>query len=161
MRVLAGMGGSGKTTVALALDRELRGRFGGRVRVWWISAATATDLLTGMRQLAAELGAPGPQIDRAWAGAASATDLLWKWLDGYQGRWLLVLDNADDPQLLAGAGQPVAAGTGWIRPVTSRRGAVLITSRQHTPGTWGAWTRVTEVGMLPDHIAAQALLGSP
>ena len=159
VRVLAGMGGSGKTTVALELDRVLRGRFGGRVRVWWISAATMTGLQSGMRQLAAELGVPGPQIDRAWAGASSAIDLLWKWLDGYQGRWLLVLDNADDPQLLAAAGQPVAAGTGWIRPVASRRGAILITSRRHTAEVWGAWTRVTEVGMLPDLIAAQVLLG--
>jgi hypothetical protein len=163
VRVLHGMGGSGKTTVALAVVEQLRRR---GVRVWWVSAATATDLQTGMRELAAQVGATDAEIDRAWSGLSSATDLLWRGLERYPGRWLLVIDNADDPHILTPNGEAVAAGRGWVRSVHSRRGVVLITSRDGRPSIWTAanpvrgreWLRLQPIDVLPAADGARVLL---
>ncbi len=163
VRVLHGMGGSGKTTVALAVAQQLRQR---GVRVWWVSAATAADLQTGMRELAAQVGATDAEIDRAWSGLGSATDLLWRGLAAYSGRWLLVIDNADDPHILAPADEVVAAGRGWVRPVLSRSGAILVTSRDRRASVWTAtdpvrgreWCRLQPVDVLPAADGARVLL---
>jgi hypothetical protein len=164
VRVLHGMGGAGKTTVALTVAHQLRAR---GVQVWWISAATSTDLYTGLRQLASRLGGTEAEIQRAWAGLDSAPDLLWRLLGGYPGQWLLVIDNADDTRLLAPAGDPVAAGRGWIRPVSTRRGMLLVTSRDSDLNTWttapqpgqpGGWCRLHSVGMLTVLEGARVLI---
>jgi len=154
VHVLVGMGGGGKTTVALSVAS----RVAGRVRVWWISAENPTVLQTGLRRLAGELGASEAEVERAWTGLDSATDLLSRRLTAYPNRWLLVLDNADDTRLLAAPGQPVAAGTGWLRPISSRQGTVLVTSRDTDPDTWGGWCELHRVGMLAAAVGARVLL---
>ena len=78
----------------------------------------ATSLQTGMRQL----GASHLDIQRAWSGLTGAPDLLWRLLAGVSGRWLLVIDNADDARLLEPGGEPVTAGRGWARPPWPRAG---------------------------------------
>jgi Mrp family chromosome partitioning ATPase len=53
--VLAGMGGLGKSTVALAVaDRALKRGW----RVWWITATDTASLTWGMLEVLAQLGAP-------------------------------------------------------------------------------------------------------
>lgn len=71
--------------------------------------------------------------------------------------WVLVIDNADDPEILAGAGLSIANGTGWLRPVTSPAGLVLVTSRDGHARNWGAWCRLHSLGMLTAEEAAQVL----
>ena len=68
-----------------------------------------------------------------------------------------MIDNADDPQILAGPSAPTADGTGWLRPVNSPAGRVLVTSRDGRAGTWGSWCRLHPVGMLTPAEAAQVL----
>jgi hypothetical protein len=68
-----------------------------------------------------------------------AADLIWQHLADRDGRWLLVIDNADDPQALAGDAASVADGRGWLRPLTTSVGTVLVTSRDASPGSWGSW----------------------
>jgi NB-ARC domain len=155
VHVLHGLGGCGKTTVALSVARMVRSR---NVEVWWVSASTATDVQAAMRQLTRHLGADDQELDRAWAGLDSAPDLLWHRLRAYRRRWLLVMDNADDPRLLAAARERVAGQRGWIRPVASRRGAILVTSRDGEQGTWGNWCALNSVGMLSTADGAQVLL---
>jgi hypothetical protein len=53
--VLAGMGGLGKSTVALAAAEFARSR--GR-RVWWVTATDAASLSGGMLEVLRQLGAP-------------------------------------------------------------------------------------------------------
>jgi hypothetical protein len=155
VHVFHGMGGCGKTTVALSVAHTLRSR---KVEVWWVSASTSADLQAGMRQLAAHLGADVHELDRAWAGMGSAPDLLWRRLQSYRGRWLMVVDGADDPRLLAAAGEYVAGQRGWIRPVSSRRGAIVVTSRDGDRVTWGNWCQLHGLGMLSAADGAQILL---
>ena len=150
--VLHGIGGAGKTTVALQVAQRLARR---GVTVWFVSAAEDTGLQTGMRQLARRLGAGAQDLDRDWD--ANAPDVLWRLLNAHPDPWLLIIDGADDLRLLAPDGEPVAGHHGWIRPVTTRRGALLITSRDGDEGSWGDWCRLHPVGMLRGTDGARVL----
>ena len=68
-----------------------------------------------MRALGRRLGVADAELERG-----DAADVIWQRLAGRRERWLLVIDNADDPQVLAGAGSCVAEGRGWLRPVTGQ-----------------------------------------
>ncbi|MFC4047963.1 hypothetical protein ACFO1B_57065, partial [Dactylosporangium siamense] len=128
VRVLVGMGGCGKTTVARELVRHAV-RTGGPA--WWISAATADLLTDGMRALAVYLGA-----DPGVLAHSSLPDLLWRHLTMQTTPWLLVLDNADDPDHVLGPpGGAITDANGWLRP-TPASGMLVVTSRDRTAVTW-------------------------
>jgi hypothetical protein len=128
------------------------------VTVWWVSAASTTDLNAGLREVAAHLGADEEELTQAWAGQASAVELLWRSLRSFSGRWLLVIDNADEPAMLAAANGAVSEGRGWLRPLISRRGAIIVTSRDGNPETWDRWCHRQPVGMLAGRDGALVLL---
>ena len=94
--------------------------------MWWVSAA---DPAAGGGDAG---GGPPPGVSEA------ELDLVMPPIDlavpaASADRWLLVVDNADDPQVLAGPGRSVAEGRGWLRPVTGQAGRVLVTSRDGRP----------------------------
>lgn len=152
--VLCGLGGSGKSTVALAAAHRALER---GVAVWWVSAATRSELHGGMRQVAHRLDSNDRELERAWGGPESATDHLWHQLAQCTRPWLLVVDNADDAAMLAAPQHALADGNGWLRPVRSARGAVLVTSRDSNPRRWGHWWQLRAVGMLSREDAATVL----
>ncbi|MFI2026240.1 tetratricopeptide repeat protein [Streptomyces buecherae] len=153
-QVLCGLGGCGKTTVAVAASQTAARR---GADVWWVSAATTAELHEGMRQVALRLGASEAEVGRAWEGRDSATDLLWRLLQRHPQRWLLVVDNADDLTFLAAEHADFADGTGWLRPVSSAVGRVLVTSRNRNPRHWGHWWQSHTVDPLPLADAAEVL----
>ncbi|QFZ21190.1 tetratricopeptide repeat protein [Saccharothrix syringae] len=130
--VLHGAGGYGKSTLALwlACHADDRG-----VPVWWVSAHHGQALADGLREVALRSGADLGEVEMAWANRGSAPDLLWRVLNARDGRWLLVVDNADDVRSLAGGGR-VADGTGWLRHPAPGGGLVVVTSRQGNPSAW-------------------------
>jgi tetratricopeptide (TPR) repeat protein len=132
IQVLYGLGGCGKTTIALGLARYAREH---GYSVYWVPAAGEDRLTTGMRAIARELNASEDEINNAWAGLASAMDLVWRCLDAASVPWLLVLDNADDPARLASDEGSPGDGTGWARP--SARGMTVVTTRTGSAETWG------------------------
>ena len=143
--VIAGMGGLGKSTVALTAARMARER---GYRVWWVRAADSALLTSGMLEVLRELGAPESVTVPVREGARTAPERAWEFLNGdhHAGRrWLLVFDNADNPAVLAGAdaGTP-ADGTGWLRPDPA--GLVIVTSRVRDPRVWGAGLRCASCG---------------
>ncbi|GAA1642863.1 tetratricopeptide repeat protein [Catellatospora bangladeshensis] len=152
--VLCGLGGSGKSTVALLAARMAAER---GIPAWWVSGQDPDTVMAGMQALSAELGADPDQIK-----AGSPPDLVWRLLEAYPGPWLLVLDNADDPPgTLALPGAAVGDGNGWMRSVRTGRGLVLVTTRDGSVGTWGdpppPWLELIPVRPLDAADAARVL----
>jgi tetratricopeptide (TPR) repeat protein len=142
--VLHGLGGCGKTAVALAAF-QLAVAEAGRVGLW-VNAADRTGLRGGMLAVAADRGALDGELSAARSGLRPAADLVWDYLDRSEEPWLLVLDNADEPIILREGG--------WLR--TSRRGVVLVTTRQ-AASHWWPGAELHHIGVLPREDAAQVL----
>ncbi|MGW8876665.1 tetratricopeptide repeat protein [Streptomyces mirabilis] len=128
VQVLCGLGGSGKTAIALEVAFGWLGR---GQRVWWVDARQSITLEAGLRAVARQAGASEDELR-----AGDTADVLWSCLARYERPWLLVVDNADDPALLDGPGK-LRKGTGWIRLPAAGRGGVLVTTRDSTRQTWG------------------------
>ncbi|MGI8334590.1 tetratricopeptide repeat protein [Actinomadura scrupuli] len=152
VHLVAGLGGTGKTTVALKLAADVRDR--GRP-VWWVPAAEAGSLTTQLLGLARELGATAGEVEEALAGRRNPADLLWRFLDAARG-WLLVIDNADDPGVLRVGDQPVDGGNGWLRPTSS--GLILVTSRVGDAAQWGRHVSIHPLSALSAAEGARVLL---
>ncbi|MBB5136664.1 tetratricopeptide (TPR) repeat protein [Thermocatellispora tengchongensis] len=156
VHVLAGLGGSGKTTVALRLAADLADAGS---RVWWVDAndqAQLTVLL--LRAAQDDLDVPDGMVREALAGKRNACDVFWKAIERKRlpARPLLVFDNADDPQrLLALPTGRVADGNGWVR--AARSCMIVITSRDRDPFTWGPLCRIHDIGRLPPGASADVL----
>jgi plasmid stability protein len=149
VRILHGLGGCGKTR--LALEAAFLAQQDG-AEAWWVSAADRGSLEAGMRALGRRLGASDAELAHG-----DAADTVWRRLSARQARWLLIIDNADDPPLLAGAGTSVADGQGWLRPVHAQAGMILVTTRDGRPASWAPWCGKHRLPALPDSDAAQML----
>ncbi|NUS29512.1 MAG: toll/interleukin-1 receptor domain-containing protein [Streptomyces sp.] len=91
IQVLHGLGGVGKTQIAV----EYAHRFAGQYDiVWWIDAGQADRLPAAYAELAERLG-----ITRPYAGTEANARRALDHLRTHD-RWLIVLDNADDPSAL-------------------------------------------------------------
>ena len=126
--VLSGLGGVGKTQ--LALEYIYRHSAGAREYdvVWWLLAEDAATLALDYGQLATALGLP----QREAKEKALARQAVRRWLDEHE-RWLLVFDNA--PNLAAAADYLPQRNTG----------RVIITSRDPN---WAAAATVLPVGAM-------------
>ncbi|MFE7487562.1 tetratricopeptide repeat protein [Kitasatospora sp. NPDC057541] len=146
LQVLCGMGGCGKTSLALELAAR---RTATGCRVWWVEARNGPALEAALRAVARQAGAAPEELERG-----DTADVLWSRLARLDGPWLLVVDNADDPALLDGPGA-LSAGTGWIRPAVGT-GTVLVTTREGTAATWGPAARLHPLRPLTGERAADA-----
>ncbi|MEU0519914.1 tetratricopeptide repeat-containing protein [Streptosporangium sp. NPDC006007] len=149
VHVLHGLGGCGKSSVALeaACGAKARG-----VEVWWMSANDTSRLTVGMHALAHRVGVSVEAIT-----VGNGPDLLWSHLAGRDRPWLLVVDNADEPGVLDIGEHTVAEGTGWVRPVTGTPGLTVITGRDGRPRRWGPSARLHSIPQLTVQDAAQVL----
>jgi hypothetical protein len=91
-QTLHGMGGVGKTQLVIEYVHRHAAEYD---LVWWIAAEQAATVLSSLSELAGRLGLPSSDDRQQTArtvlhALASATKL----------RWLLVYDNADDPDAL-------------------------------------------------------------
>ncbi|MGI5272773.1 tetratricopeptide repeat protein [Nonomuraea sp. CA-218870] len=152
VHVLAGLGGTGKSTVALQLA-ELAVQDGRPV--WWASAVDAANLSGSLLVLARALGADDWQVDEARTGRQPACDVLWQVLEAHRD-WLLVIDDADDVAKLETAGRTVGDGNGWLRG--SRSGLVLVSTRDGDPRHWGHGSELHLVGCLSKKHGGQVLV---
>jgi len=109
--VVHGLGGTGKSTLALHFAHHTRDRYN---PVWWISADSPTSVTTGFADLAARLD-PFENL----TGKTSAEAAAWaiSWLQSHTG-WLIVFDDADSPHSLESVLGMLSGGRHLI---TSRR----------------------------------------
>lgn len=115
-QTLYGLGGVGKTQVALEYVHRFMADYD---LVWWISSEQTDDVVAGLAELATRLGAQGGE-DMA-AASQEAVDLLRRGVP--TSRWLLVFDNADDPEQL--------------KRFFPTGGHILVTSRNQTWSQYG------------------------
>ncbi|GAB2926366.1 tetratricopeptide repeat protein [Micromonospora polyrhachis] len=156
VHVLHGLGGCGKSQVALEIARQARDA---GLLVWWVPAVGPAQISAAMREIAGRLGASAAELDLVWSGKArSPMDMVWDLLDQSDQPWLLVFDNADDPALLAPVDGQVVNGNGWLRAPTNRHGSVIVTTREGNEETWGRWIVRHPVRTLSDDDAARVLL---
>ncbi|MBT2429241.1 MULTISPECIES: FxSxx-COOH system tetratricopeptide repeat protein [unclassified Streptomyces] len=92
-QTLYGLGGVGKTQVALEYVHRFMADYD---LVWWISSEQGDDVVASLAELAVRLGAQGGE--NMAAASQEAVDLLRRGVPSE--RWLLVFDNADDPETL-------------------------------------------------------------
>lgn len=108
-----GLGGVGKTQLALEYAHRFASDYD---TIWWITAEQTTAAVAGLAGLARRLGIP------ELPDQSEMVTRLFDLLRG-RGRWLLVFDNAQDPEHLEGLVPPGGGGH------------LLVTSR------WSAWGR--------------------
>lgn len=154
--VLAGMGGLGKSTVALATAATAQAR---GWQVWWVTATDTASLTGGILEVLRQMGAPESVAGPVREGAPAGPERAWTFLNGTntaRRRWLLVLDNADAPFVLAahGAASP-ADHDGWLRP--NPAGMMVVTTRTRDPRVWGPGVILRELQPLDDDAAAKVL----
>ncbi|CZR65200.1 related to kinesin light chain 1 [Phialocephala subalpina] len=132
--VLAGLGGVGKSQIAIEYSYRLR-IYDAQIWVFWVHASTAERFEQGYKSIAAILKLPGwndPKTD--------ILDAVWRWLSDVQsGRWLLILDNADDIDVFTST--PGKDSERQSRPFLSYipqpvTGSVLLTTRDRRAASW-------------------------
>jgi tetratricopeptide (TPR) repeat protein len=123
---IAGLGGAGKTQLALEYAYRHTADYD---IVWWVRAEEPVTLIAGYAKLATELGLPEKDLADQQASAAA----VLSWL-GHHSGWLLILDNAPHPADCRDRLPPVATGH------------VLITSRDPN---WGSVAKPLKLPVLP------------
>jgi hypothetical protein len=121
---LTGLGGVGKTQLALAYLRQHRDEYG---LVWWLCAEQAPTLAEDYAALA-----DAKQITDPAASIADKTAAAFRWLQECDQPWLLVFDNATNATTI----------TPYL-PSDTSRGQVLVTSRDRL------WPEVATIAVQP------------
>jgi tetratricopeptide (TPR) repeat protein len=134
--VVHGLGGTGKSALALQLAHRHRDRFN---PVWWLSADSASSLTHGLADLAVRLD---PHQHLATATSTERAEWALSWLQAHQD-WLLVLDDAASPRDLA----PVLGMTTGRHIITSRR-----------PTGWRRLAQPLPLDTLPPDAAVELLM---
>ncbi|KIJ50235.1 hypothetical protein M422DRAFT_245477, partial [Sphaerobolus stellatus SS14] len=113
---LIGLGGAGKTQVALEYCRR-RKEIGNYRGIFWLDASSSKTIGNDMKNIARKLE-PGCVLENNEAAVDMVKSILSNWTDS----WLLVFDNLDSPS--------EAAAIPDFFP-ESAFGSILITSRYH------------------------------
>ncbi|GAM43571.1 hypothetical protein TCE0_056r18491 [Talaromyces pinophilus] len=121
---LVGLAGVGKTQTAIEYSHRVRESTPG-MWVFWIHASNAARLEQGFQQIATVTEIPGWDDPKT-----NILQLVYQWLcDESNGRWLMVLDNADDDQIFFRSDDTEGRAALVTFLPQATHGSVLITSR--------------------------------
>ncbi|KAI1660474.1 TPR-like protein [Daldinia decipiens] len=121
--VLEGLGGVGKSQLALEAAYRIHEKYPG-ISVFWVPAISEATFVNAYREIAQQLRLKGLNDNQADIKALTKAALEKE----NAGKWLFILDNADDVQLLFGDGNT----RGLVEYIPfNRSGSILITTRTH------------------------------
>ncbi|MEV2275358.1 FxSxx-COOH system tetratricopeptide repeat protein [Nocardiopsis sp. NPDC049922] len=133
---LQGYGGVGKTLMAVEYAHRFRDEYD---LVWWIMADQPGLVRSALAHLAPHLDLPGPGLTGVEDAANGVLDALRRG-EPYS-RWLLVFDNADEPEDLTDV-------------IPQGPGHVIVTTRNHR---WESVARTVSVNVFPSHESVEFL----
>ncbi|RKL04917.1 hypothetical protein BFJ70_g17166 [Fusarium oxysporum] len=116
--VIQGLGGIGKTQIALEVAFRLRDA-DPSCSVFWVPAVDATTFENAYRDIGQQLRVAGLDDDKADVKALVQAAMS----HSDAGQWLLIIDNADDPELMFGSGALAC------HLPCSTKGSILFTTR--------------------------------
>ena len=137
--VLVGLGGQGKTQIALELCRQCMNRFS---TIIWINASSRIAALSDVKKIVRRLSTEYESSHDAQA----LLSFFHQWLRGTAKPWMLVFDNYDDP-----------VGFPDVMDFYPDHGSVVVTSRHQSSKRLGV---AFEVGALTDEEGVELLLRS-
>ncbi|HZD69014.1 MAG TPA: FxSxx-COOH system tetratricopeptide repeat protein [Actinomycetes bacterium] len=144
-QAIQGGGGIGKTALAVEYACRHCSEFD---TVWWVRAEEPASLVSDYAALAEALGLPAAgEADQRVAAAG-----VRRWLDAHD-RWLLILDNAQDPDTPTGLQAPLARVVDLLPPVL--HGQVLVTSRD---ASWERYAALAELELFTQDEAVTFLV---
>jgi hypothetical protein len=153
VHLLYGLGGVGKTAVALEMAERVRAAGN---KAWEIIVKDADSLKWAAFSILRQLEVPEEEVRRATQGSENPADFFWRHMENQREGWLLVFDQADNPDVLTFDGTPISDGRGWVRG--SRSGMVLVTSRHSDATAWGSHIVIHRIQSLSDSDGAMMLL---
>ncbi|KAH8894405.1 hypothetical protein GQ53DRAFT_604319, partial [Thozetella sp. PMI_491] len=140
---LVGLGGVGKSQLAIELVYRVREK-SAATSVFWVHAGTRTRVEEGYRAIADCLELAGRHEPKA-----NIAQLVYRWLSNERnGRWLMILDSADDQDVFFGTVEGVQEQRLATYLPQSPNGCIVVTTRdkQLADRLTGRRERSIEVG---------------
>jgi tetratricopeptide (TPR) repeat protein len=144
LQVLYGLGGSGKTAIALEVARRA---IQNGIDVWWVTGTTMATLRAGLLAIAYRLGASAEELL-----LDAPADVLWRRLGKQTTPWVLVIDDADE------AASAASGRRSWVRVPPKGNGLILVTTRDGRPDSWGPGANLIPVTELTPADGARVLI---
>ncbi|KAJ5818925.1 Acyl transferase/acyl hydrolase/lysophospholipase [Penicillium riverlandense] len=153
--VLYGLGGVGKTQIALELAYQIRDQWPD-CSIFWIPAVDRETLEQAYQKISKELRIPVCDNETDDVKA-----LVQKRLgEPSTGRWLLIYDNADDLDMWDGSTTESATNALKQFLPISDQGAIVFTTRSHRVAQHLSTTNIVEVPEMDEHRASRVLRNS-
>ncbi|PMD43055.1 hypothetical protein L207DRAFT_509616 [Hyaloscypha variabilis F] len=153
---ITGLGGVGKTRIALEAAFRIRDKHPD-CSVFWISAVNVSSFDAGFLEICRQFKVPGINEDKADVKSLAKAYLSQE----TAGRWLLIIDSADDLDMLYKSVKE-SDGNGSSRSLAeylpfSRKGSILFTTRNHKAATYQAGSNVVTVEEMIESDSLQLL----
>ncbi|RDW79916.1 hypothetical protein BP6252_04554 [Coleophoma cylindrospora] len=151
---LSGLGGVGKTNIALQLAFCLRERLPD-CSIFWVQASDAVSFENSYREIGRQFQIPEIDNDKA-----DVKQLVYKVMSEVCNPWLMIVDNADDSDVLLKTDEKTGQQELFNYLPSSHNGMILFTTRDDKAATDYAGINVISVNEMVDPEAKELLAKS-